>query len=241
MLVSARPQQWSLSAAATALYDPTERMATYGDHSWAQYLLDLHQANATLDFCGGMMFQLVLTDALQTHLQKVAQDQDNHRQPVTVYDATHYRMHQIPDYQQNAEADNCHVFHGREIRNVPHAAGGMGMVLQLSYSSSPNQENVVDPQGWTTAEIQGYNGWKHDGGREWREGQQWAAEGYESFGAEFGPQAFGLHHRFYWHLDARNAVWLSAEDGCEGTPSVPAGAAASPSLLGDLGKLFRQL
>ena len=49
-----------------------------------------------------------------------------------VFDASKGRMSQIPDYAKNGDADNARLFHGREIRQVPDAAGGMGFVLQLS-------------------------------------------------------------------------------------------------------------
>ena len=32
----------------------------------------------------------------------------------------------------------------------------------------------------------------------------------------YGPEAFGLNHRFYLHYDGGKSFWLSAEDGCEG-------------------------
>ena len=47
------------------------------------------------------------------------------------------------------------------------------------------------------------------------------SEGYTGFGATFGPDAFTLHHRFYFHKDKRDQIWLSAEDGCEGEPAMP--------------------
>ena len=56
-------------------------------------------------------------------------------------------MFMTPGYSQDAHADNVKVFHGREIRQVPNAAGGMGFVLQLSMAEG-------DPEGWT-AEDQG--------------------------------------------------------------------------------------
>ena len=46
-----------------ALENPTCRDRDYADNA-AQYLVDLHEKKAVFDFCGGMMFQLVLTDAL---------------------------------------------------------------------------------------------------------------------------------------------------------------------------------
>ena len=52
------------------------------------------------------------------------------------------RMFMTPGYSQDADADNVRIFHGREIRQVPHASGGMGFVLQLSMAEG-------DPEGWT--------------------------------------------------------------------------------------------
>jgi hypothetical protein len=215
----------------------------------AQYLVDLHDAQATFDFCGGMMFQLVLTDKLRNHLAQVAaaapeqqQQQQQEQQPV-VFDATKSRMHQIPNYISSADADNVRIFHGREIRQVKNAAGGMGMVLQLSWantdSSNDNSSSssiVVDPDGWTRAEIQGYDGWKHDVGRVWRNGQRLQDEGFVDFVEKFGPTAFTLNHRFYLHLDRAGALWLAAEDGCEGTP---ASDSKGKSLFAPIAKLFR--
>jgi hypothetical protein len=86
---------------ASSLYDPSERDATYGSNI-AQYLIDLHDNQATFNFCGGLMFQLVLSDRLREHLETVAAADDSpakntkHRQP-TIF--TQYRMHQIQDYQ----------------------------------------------------------------------------------------------------------------------------------------------
>ena len=63
------------SAAATsaemtdvALENPTCRDRDYADNA-ARYLVDLHEKKAVFDFCGGMMFQLVLTDALVDKLK----------------------------------------------------------------------------------------------------------------------------------------------------------------------------
>lgn len=36
--------------------------------NWARYLVDCNDAKATFDFCGGMMFQLVLSDKLRSRL-----------------------------------------------------------------------------------------------------------------------------------------------------------------------------
>lgn len=194
--------------ASSALVEPSERESKYGDNV-AQYLVDLHHSKATFDFCGGMMFQLVLSDALQDHLQKLASAGGG----VNVADASKYRMHQLDDYEQSAQADNLGVFHGREIRRVPWAEGGMGFVLQLSLA------NEQDPEGWTEQEISGYDGWGHDSGRDWRTGDRLEQEGFKTFQDKFGPQSFALHHRFYLHWDTFNRLWLSAEDGCEGTPA----------------------
>jgi hypothetical protein len=192
------------------LEDPTRRDAHYGSNV-AQYLVDLHDAKATFDFCGGMMFQLVLSEKLRDHLKAVATDKDSKSQP-HIYDSSKTRMRSIPNYDQSATADNIHLFHGREIRQVPHAAGGMGFVLQLSLA------NGDDSQGWTPQEMDEYDGWGHDVGRTWRWGNRLQEEGFTDFQNTFGPDAFALHHRFYLHLDGSSRMWLSAEDGCEGTP-----------------------
>ena len=210
-------------APTAKLYDPVARDAHYGTNT-AQYLLDLHDAKATFDFCGGMLFQLVLTDQLKDHLVKVAtttgssnSDSQQQQQPI-IFDASKARMAKTHQYEQSAQADNVAIFHGREIRQVPDAAGGMGMVLQLSLASNNDNGNRHDPQGWTPQEIQRYDGWGHDSGREWRKAPQLQEEGFTSFSNQFGPSAYSLHHRFYLHLDRANRMWLSAEDGCEGTP-----------------------
>merc|ERR1719162_1642324 len=89
----------------------------------------------------------------------------------------------------------------------------MGFVLQLSLA------NGNDPQGWTSEEINNYDGWGHDAGRTWRKADTYEAEGFQGFKENYGSQAFGLHHRCYLHFDSSNRMWLSAEDGCEGSPS----------------------
>lgn len=171
----------------------------------AKYLVDLHESKATFDFCGGMIFQLVLSDKLRAHLLQ--------EKELQVFGADEPRMHLIPGYQKTAQADNKRIFHGREIRQVSDAAGGMGFVLQLSLADGK------DPEGWTSAEIEGYDGWGHDSGRTWRKGDRLEEEGFVGFRERFGPSAFALHHRFYLHLDRGNRLWLAAEDGCEGTPA----------------------
>lgn len=156
------------------------------------------------------MFQLILSDKLRDELLEVAKNRET---DVAVFDTSIDRMAKMPKYSQSAEADGIHIFHGREIRKVANAAGGMGFVLQLSSASSE------DPEGWTPQERKEYNGWAHDSGRHWRRGDELHNEGYDSFRSKFGPSAFTLHHRFYWHVDRRGGLWLAAEDGCEGVLS----------------------
>ena len=193
-------------------------------------------------------FQLVLSDSLRAHLGGVAdqncEDQCADGQPF-VFDAGKPRMAGIPAYSQSAAADNVRIFHGREVRKVSNAAGGMGFVLYLSLamnstdeqqqSNSHQRDTTLDPEGWTSSEVAGYDGWGHDGGRTWRHGERLDREGFSShestgvsnalqpkagaFSRKFGPEAYALHHRFYLHLDRANRLWLAAEDGCEGTPA----------------------
>jgi len=206
------------------LYSPKQRDARYGgglssDLNVAKYLVDLHDAEATLDFCGGMMFQLVLSDQLRKYLVEITQTSpDENTKQLAVFDSSKARMFQIPEYEKSAKADNLRIFHGREIRKVTDAAGGMGMVLQLSLANT-NGDGQDDPEGWTQDEIGDYDGWGHDVGRPWRTGEQLEKEGVLTHIKKFGPEAFGLHHRFYLHFDSSNKMWLSAEDGCEGTPA----------------------
>lgn len=194
---------------STSLIEPSKRDTLYRDNI-AQYLVDLHDNKTTFDFCGGMMFQFVLSDKLRTHLEKVANTNQNDLQP-KIFDATNTRMFSLPSYSQNSNADNLTVFHGRELRKVPHAAGGFGFVLHLSLAND-------DPQGWSKEEIDEYDGWRPDSGRTWRQVDTYISEGFQDFKEKFGSKAFGLHHRFYLHYDSQNRMWLSAEDGCEGTP-----------------------
>ena len=178
----------------------------------AQYLVDLHDSKAAFNFCGGMLFQLKLTDMLRAHLSEVAKSGSGQ---VEVFDASKGRMSQIPAYAKNGDADNARLFHGREIRQVPDAAGGMGFVLQLSHAGE-------DPEGWSSQERETYDGWGHDQGRTWRKADVYESEGWSNFKATFGDKAYGLNHRCYWHLDSQNKLWLSAEDGCEGVyPAEP--------------------
>lgn len=160
------------------------------------------------------MFQLVLTESLRSHLSDVSATGNLEQQPL-LCDAKTRRMAHMAGYSQSAEADNVKIFHGREVRQVKNAEGGMGMVLQLSLAKD------LDPEGWTPQEISEYNGWTHDSQRRWRQGELLEEEGYGNFRRQFGSSAFTLHHRFYLHLDEQNQVWLSAEDGCEGHPAAP--------------------
>lgn len=86
----------------------------------AQRIVKLHDDKAVFDFCGGMMFQLALSDKLRADL--VA----GKGRPV-VYDKD--RMSKIPNYSQSSNADDVNIFYGREVRKVPNANGGMGFVL----------------------------------------------------------------------------------------------------------------
>ena len=189
-------------------YDPTTRDSKY-EGNFAQYVVDLHDAKATFNFCGGMMFQLVLSTKLRERLAASAlKDKDS----LVVHDAKYSKMSSTTNYSQSSAGDNKIYFHGREIRSVKNAAGGMEFVLHLS-----DTEN--DVQGWSEQERADYNGWNHDGGRPWRKIKQWQEEGVVGFADQFGSTAYGLHHRFYFHLDKNNKFWLSAEDGCEGFAS----------------------
>lgn len=127
---------------ASMLHEPAYREENYKGNL-AKYLVDLHDSQSTFDFCGGMMFQLVLSDALRGQLASVAEGDSS--QPV-VYDKQTMRMFGIPDYNKDAEADNIRLFHGREVRKVPNAAGGMNFVLHLSLA------NGDDPEGRLTNE-----------------------------------------------------------------------------------------
>lgn len=87
-----------------------------------------------------------------------------------------------------------------------------------------------------------YDGWGSDRGRVWRKADDYDQEGFgdgdsnNKFVEKYGPRAFGLNHRFYLHKDAQGALWLSAEDGCEGTPA-KAGGGSNP-LQSLMNKLF---
>ena len=204
---------------AATLASPAVREEKYGT-DLASYLVDLHDAKATFDFCGGMMFQLVLSDKLKAHLSTVAESGPKSAAQPTLFDAGARRLSMVPEYEKSAAADNVRIFHGREVRKVPDAAGGMGFVLQLSMAGEAGEGR--DPEGWSTEEVSGYDGWGHDSGRVWRDGARLEGEGVQGFRSRFGPSAFTLNHRFYLHLDGQNRMWLSAEDGCEGVVAAPA-------------------
>ena len=197
---------------APHLHVPDARDVHYSDGNMAQYLVDLHDSKATFNFCGGMMFQLILSEKLREHLAS------GNAQNTVVYDAKANRMSRIPGYSKSAESDNAKIFHGREVRQVPTATGGMGFAIHLTKAGGD------DPEGWTAPELAGYDGWGHDASRQWRTGEHLEKEGLVGFRNKFGDKAFTLHHRFYLHLDRANQLWLSAEDGCEGHPSPAAPA-----------------
>ena len=194
---------------ASNLHSPATRASQYGSNI-AKYLVDLHDSKATFDFCGGMLFQLVLSDVLRQKLASVSATSEAGGEQPAVYDAKTFRMQHMPGYNKSAEADNVKCFHGREVRQVVNAAGGMNFVLQLVLAGGD------DVEGWTKQEFVGYDGWGHDRGRVWRKGAMLEQEGYKGFRSKFGEAAFTLHHRFYLHLGGDNNLWLSAEDGCEG-------------------------
>lgn len=227
------------------LYVPSERDERYQGNV-AKYLLDLNDEGATFDFCGGMMFQLILSDKLKSHLETVATD-NQQKQPI-LHPASQPLLSRTPNYTKSANANNISIFHGRELRQIPTANGGMGFVLQLSYADPDGVESpdvpggkgadagwngrAVDSQGWSSEEIATYDGWRGDSFRKWRKGPMYEEEGFGSFSKEFGNDAFGLNHRFFLHLDDRERMWLCAEDGCEGTPS------GGRSLMGKLGGIL---
>ena len=173
------------------------------------------------------MFGLVLSDVLRRHLEGVAAAGEHDAGQPRVYPASVRRMAQIPDgYAQDAAADNVRVFHGREVRQVA-GLGDMGMAIHLSLAGGD------DPEGWTPQEISEYSGWLSDRQRRWRNADLLTAEGFDSFSAKFGAEAFTLHHRFYLHLDDKGGLWLAAEDGCEGVAQPSAPKSKSPfSLFG---------
>lgn len=93
----------------------------------------------------GMMFQLVLSDKLKSHLLTVVSSNNNNndQQPI-IHPASQQLMSRIPNYQKSSYADNISIFHGRELRKIPTANGGMGFVLQLSYADPSGEMTSVD-------------------------------------------------------------------------------------------------
>lgn len=218
-----RPPRASPKCAAEAmptvrglhLYAPGTRASYAGN--LAGFLVDLHDAKATFNFCGGMMFQLALSDKLHSHLSAVSSRGASDAQQPVLHDAGKRRMQQLAGYDKTGAADNARVFHGREVHS---AAGGMGMVLQLSLAGEEE-----DAEGWTKKELSGYDGWGHDSSRKWN-----LAREADAFRAKWGAQAVTLQHRFYLHVDAQDNLWLSAEDGCEGY--LAAAPPARPKVFG---------
>ena len=86
------------------LYTPSSREAHYGQNV-ARYLVDLHDANATFDFCGGMLFQLVLSPSLYAHFSGVAAGGGSDPHQPVVYERTINKMHRLPGYTKDASAD----------------------------------------------------------------------------------------------------------------------------------------
>jgi hypothetical protein len=76
--------------------------------NFASKIVQLHDSKAVFNFCGGMMFQLVLTDKLKSDLLAATEAQ----QPV-IYDASCTSMSCIANYSKSAEADEIRIFHGR--------------------------------------------------------------------------------------------------------------------------------
>jgi len=221
------------ASAAAALYDPRAREARYGGNV-AQYLVDCHDtAGTSFNFCGGMKFGLVLSDALRAHLGDVAAAGEGDPRQPRVFAGTP-RMALMDGYERGAGADDVTVFHGREVRQVTRE--GLGetspMFIHLSLSGGG------DPEGWSAEEVAEYSGWLSDRQRRWRDGAAYAAEkgGADWYRAKFGEGAYGLHHRFYLRTDEAGGFWLSAEDGCEGVAMEMGGRRGGAG--GILGGLF---
>jgi hypothetical protein len=212
-----------------------------------------------------MMFQLVLSDRLRSHLDDVASSppaEASGRQPV-IRLSSQSLMNRVPDYRRSYRADNVSTFHGREWRGITNANGGMGLLLQLSYADPSGAETgtasssaaaagdggavvpsgkgadlawdgrAADAQGWSAEETATYDRWRSDRVRRWRDAGTYAAEGFGDPSRVFGDGAYGLNHRFLLHYDDGGRMWLSAEDGCEGTPSEGGGG-----LLGKIGGML---
>lgn len=171
-----------------------------------------------------MIFQLVLSDKLVSYLEPIAssyssssltneQQTNQHQQlqPI-IHPASQSLMSRIPNYNKSSFADNRSIFHGREIRKVSNANGGMGFVLQLSYADDsttattttttttesnakdiiiPKGANAIwtgqsiDPQGWSLHEITTYDGWRSDTFRQWRNARMYESEAIEESGGGY--------------------------------------------------------
>jgi hypothetical protein len=80
----------------------------------------------------GMIFQFVLTDKLIAHLEPIASSPTLEQQQPIIHPASQSLMSRVYNFNKSSYADNRSIFHGREIRKVSNARGGMGFVLQLS-------------------------------------------------------------------------------------------------------------
>lgn len=112
------------------LFNGAARDAHYNGNM-AQYLVDLHDSKATFDFCGGMLFQFVLSVKLRQNLiatSKMDTKDCTVTQPV-IYDAGVNRMAKMPNYGKSASADDVTLFHGREIRKVRTQAAHTSILL----------------------------------------------------------------------------------------------------------------
>merc|ERR1740139_156609 len=115
LLVSRAPARAGSPTCAEAAMAPIQLADDKFTGDVAQYLVDLHDSKAAFDFCGGMLFQLKLSDMLRAHLSEVAKPGDG--QP-EVFDASKGRMSQIKDYAKNGDADNARLFQGRVWRKA---------------------------------------------------------------------------------------------------------------------------
>merc|ERR1719410_3358703 len=71
-----------MATMANYLTEPKERKIHYGTPlNAAQYLVDLHDAKATFNFCGGMIFQFVLSEKLRDYLVNIVDENKGAQQP----------------------------------------------------------------------------------------------------------------------------------------------------------------
>mmetsp|Transcript_25429 Transcript_25429/g.82778 ORF Transcript_25429/g.82778 Transcript_25429/m.82778 type:complete len:259 (+) Transcript_25429:30-806(+) len=120
----AMPTVWHPWAMPTVLYAPGTRASYAGN--LAGFLVDLHDAKATFNFCGGMMFQLALSDKLHSHLSAVSSRGASDAQQPVLHDAGKRRMQQLAGYDKTGAADNARVFHGREAGPLSRGRHGHG-------------------------------------------------------------------------------------------------------------------